>query len=347
MFVEPSPVCTTPPALCDAGTPLPPALRGDRNALGRDSRQALKRLAGRQPGRFLLRLAACWIAVGGAIVVADYYQCLLLRILAVFFIATRQNVLALLLHEQVHRLAFRSRWGDAFCNLTIAYPLAITVEGYRQIHLAHHRYYFTQRDPDYVRKQGKEWTFPQRARELLKTFFVIAAGIHTWRLLQSKTRTPSSPGPWARPALPWLRLLYYAILIGLLVGTRTWPRFLAYWVLPLLTAFQVIVHWAAICEHKYDLINPSIPASTPFIRPRWWESIVLPNLNFHAYHVYHHWYPAIPYTRLPAVHELFRREGLVNEQNVFRGYHTYLRYIVTGKHPASAYADGPSKDQVA
>jgi fatty acid desaturase len=124
-----------------------------------------------------------------------------------------------------------------------------------------------------------------------------------------------------------VRVAYYVVLAAVLTWTNMWVVFLLYWFLPLVTVLQVIVRWGAICEHKYNLVNPSVPESTPLIIPRWWESILLPNLNF-TYHIYHHWYPRIPFSKLPQVHRIFRREGLLIEENVFHGYIPYLRYIL-------------------
>ena len=268
---------------------------------------------GPRPGYFLCKLLFTWVAILGAVAAAAHWQHVWLAVAVVLFVATRQNVLALLLHEQVHGLGIRGRFGDALCNAVIAYPLLITLEGYRRVHLAHHRHYFTERDPDYVRKQGEAWTFPQRARRLVRLLLLDATGLLAWRLRNSKSADPP-PGPGGLA-----RALYYAAVVLVLLLTHGWVPALLYWLLPLLTVFQAIIRWAAICEHKYDLINPTVAESTPFIKLRWWESLLLPDLNFHTYHIYHHWYPAVPYSRLGHVHQIFRREGLVKEENVFQG----------------------------
>jgi fatty acid desaturase len=309
------------------GEPLAPAIVGHKTQLSPAAKQALRRLMKRQPFWFLWKLTFTWSTIAAATLAALYLQSAWLTFIAVILVATRQNVLALLLHEQAHRLAFRSRWGDIFCNFTIAYPLLITLEGYRRVHLAHHQHYFTDKDPDYVRKQGEEWTSPQRLASLVRSLLLEATGIHTLQILKSKDmRAESGPTKTVRSDL-WRRVAFYVGLVAILTASGYWPIFLLYWLLPLVTVFQVIVRWAAICEHKYNLVRPTVAESTPFIRLRWWESLILPDLSFHTYHIYHHWYPAIPYRRLSEVDEIFRREGLVREQNIFNGYHSYLHYL--------------------
>lgn len=66
-------------------------------------------------------------------------------------------------------------------------------------------------------------------------------------------------------------------MITLLAG---WAVVVLYWVVPLLTVTQALVRWGALCEHKYNLDRPSVAESSPIIVVRWWERLLLPNLNF-------------------------------------------------------------------
>src|SRR5437870_8549578 len=69
------------------------------------------------------------------------------------------------------RPALPRRGGDLAVNLCAAFPLlVITVEGYTQVHLAHHKYYFTANDPDFVRKSGADWAIPMASSRLLWLF---------------------------------------------------------------------------------------------------------------------------------------------------------------------------------
>ena len=126
----------------------------------------------------------------------------------------------------------------------------------------------------------------------------------------------------------WARAAFLAAALAMLIVTGTWDEFLIYWMIPLLTIFQVIIRWGALCEHKYNLANAKLEEATPVIALRWWERLLLPNLNFH-YHLYHHYFSNVAFCNLPKVHQIFREEGLVQEQNVFRGYSGFFRALTT------------------
>ena len=58
----------------------------------------------------------------------------------------------------------------------------------------------------------------------------------------------------------------------------------------------------------------------------------MPNLNF-AMHPYHHYFPGVAFSKLPVVHEIYLREGLIEERHVFHGNFAYLRYLVRRAEP--------------
>jgi fatty acid desaturase len=124
-----------------------------------------------------------------------------------------------------------------------------------------------------------------------------------------------------------LRGSFYVALAAAVTSFNVWPEFLLFWVLPLLTTTQLLVRWIAAIEHKYNSPNASVHAVTPIIRLKWWQKIVLPDLNF-AQHVYHHLHPGVSYSNLPVVHEIYRAEGLVDESAIFEGQGAFLRWLV-------------------
>lgn len=317
------------PGISPIGLPLPPPLRVSRAELPADVKKALLPLMRPDGLGYLLQWFFAWLTIALAIVLAVKVQNVWVSVAVTVFIATRQHLLALLMHEQTHRLGFRSRWGDYFCELFVAYPIMVTLEGYRGVHLAHHVSYFSAEDPDYLRKQGPEWTFPQHWRYfiLLIVRDILALNVLSTYRGKSPIKVQSKHNLFSPPE--WLRPGYFLALIFLLTCTHTWTLFLLYWVLPLVTVMQGIIRLGAITEHRYNLINPSIEESTPLIELLWWERLLLPNLNF-TLHIYHHWFPTIAASRLPAVHRICRHAGLVNESNVFRGYWSFLRFLNEG-----------------
>ena len=315
----------------EIGEPLPIAIVGEPSDLSESEQKSIRSMFGSNPNSFIGTLALTWMLIILAIGSGIYLNSWFANIALIFFIATRQNVLGLLTHEQVHRLGIRSRIGDVITNIFCSFPILISLQGYRQIHLTHHCKYFTESDPDYRRKQGKEWTFPQSARAFFLTLFCDLIGLSLVSTIRGKTPEKSA---YRKPAKPntAFRLGFYVAVAAALTVTQTWTYFLLYWIVPIVTVLQVIVRWGAICEHRYNLVDPSMQESTPLITPRWWEALLMPNLNF-SLHVYHHWYPSIPFNKLPQVHKIYVESGLVNKEHVFDGYIDYLMFLVAkGRH---------------
>lgn len=322
-------------------TPLPPAVRADRDALSLAIRTEIAELNGARPWAFTFQLVYAWVVIIGIVAWAVYMDTIWATVIAILVVATRHNVLGLLVHEQAHLLGYRGKYGDLVVNLFAGYPLLVlTVEGYAQVHLAHHRDYFTEKDPDFLRKSGEEWSFPKTPFETAKIFLADILGINTIKLIRGKKPVSGEMAFARRHRVPkWVRPLYYIVLISVLTLTHAWGLFLLYWVVPIVTVSQVIVRWGAVCEHKYNLPEASVAESTPLILLSWWERLLLPNLNF-AMHPYHHYFPGVSYSRLPKIHEIYCREGLVIHNNVFRGYGAYLRFITGGRRPVEQDSSG-------
>lgn len=305
--------------------PLPPAIAGDKGCLSPEGKEAARALYGARPLAFSIAMLSAWAMIAAAIFLAEHSGHLWAKIIAIIFIGTRMNILALLVHEQAHSLGYKFKYGDVLVNLLVAYPLLVlTVDGYAKVHLSHHRFYFTDRDPDLRRKSGEEWTFPLRPGKLWKLFLSDLAGLTIIKLIRGKKfETEEFPRRVVTPA--WVRPLYLICLISLIVWLGGGQMFLIYWLLPLVTLLPVIVRLGAISEHVY-IPNAGLVETSPLIIPRWWERIILPNLNF-TYHIYHHWHPGVAFSNLPALHGVYVSEGLVNQENLFHGYYAYLKHI--------------------
>jgi fatty acid desaturase len=250
-------------------------------------------------------------------------------LLCIVFIGVRQMVFGLLLHDQVHRLGLRGKYGDWIANSLVGYPLfATTVEDYAKIHLSHHKYFMTSKDPDFLRKAGEEWTFPMSLGRLLRMLALDITGLNTIKLIKGKTGKPGMDEfKRKNPSPLWLRLAYYAVAAGLITLVHGWTVFLIYWLVPVLTVAQIGIRWIAIIEHEYNVEDSKVLEVTPLIRLKRWQRVLFPDLNF-AMHAYHHLHPGVSFGNLPRVHEIYRREGLVDETAIFDGQGAFVRYLV-------------------
>lgn len=75
------------------------------------------------------------------------------------------------------------------------------MEGYAQVHLAHHKYYFTERDPDFVRKSGPAWAIPMTPGRLAGLLVTDLLGLNLFALVKGKRAMGRRP-EFNRPAAP-------------------------------------------------------------------------------------------------------------------------------------------------
>ncbi|TXI26098.1 MAG: fatty acid desaturase [Nitrosomonas sp.] len=306
---------------------LRPSLQA--GGLSTRAKQEILSLSGDRPIRFIAELILNWIVIAFIISIGVYFSNLFVTVVCILLMGTRQMVLGLLLHEQVHRLGLRNKYGDWIVNLLVAYPIVVTtVEDYAKVHLMHHKYFFTKQDPDFVRKSGDEWTFPMSIGAMVAIVLRDLSGINTIKLIRGKT-APKNADEFQRknPSPSWLRWVFYSIIAVILTIAEGWTVFLIYWILPLLTSTQLCIRWIAVSEHQYNIENANSRDVTPLIFLKWWQKILMPDLNF-SMHIYHHEHPGVSFSNLPKVHAIYQREGLVDESSIFRGQGAYLRYLL-------------------
>ena len=318
---------------------LPPIIKTASPELEAEIRGRVRNLFGARPLPFMRQLIGAWLVITVAITLAIWLDKVWMSLIAIFLVATRQNLLGLLVHEQVHRLGSRGPYGDLLTNLFAAYPLLVlTVEGYAQVHLAHHKYFYTGKDPDYARKSGPEWSIPMSRGQFARLFLHDILGLNILRLIRSKK--PDTDGVRdefrrRHPTPQWVRPTYWIIVAGALTYSGGWAHFLLYWVLPLITVAQCLVRLGALSEHKYNVNSPELNDSTHLIELSWWERLLLPNMNFTLHH-YHHMYPGVSFATLPLVHQMYKEADLVHQENILHGYGDFIRRRVLGEQHSPA-----------
>ena len=173
------------------------------------------------------------------------------------------------------------------------------VNGYRNNHLAHHRYTNSERDPDWIVRVGKlKFTFPMSWRTAL---FNLAGNLLIVGSLYDVAQTAprlSQPLDTTSRRRKLARLAFYlAILVAVTLTGAHGQAFAKYWLLPYFSGFFFLMYIRAVAEHYGAMEYEDELTDTRSVLPFFWERLFIPhNVN---YHLEHHLYPSVPFYNLP------------------------------------------------
>ena len=287
----------------------------------------IKDLSRLNPGIAVLWTFMQWASIGAAIALCLNLWSPILYVFAVIFIGARQHALMVLGHDASHYRTLRTRWqNDLFANIFMMWPTFASVEGFRKFHGTHHQYTKLPDDGnrhiwythDAAGDLAPDWRYPKTLWGLLGVLLRRAAlytGIF-WiiRGLVGSTLVPS-PG-WMRAA----RLAFYASIAIALTYFGGWYAFLLFWVVPFCTWHIASQYIRLICEHSAVESGEEEYAITRTTIPTLLERIFILPCNVGS-HIEHHWYPSVPFYRLPDLHRALM------EQQGFR-QHAVVRHSV-------------------
>jgi fatty acid desaturase len=309
----------------------------------------IKELSVLQPARALIATAVEWAVIATTIVLSSYFWHPALYVVAIIVIGARQHALMVLGHDASHYRYLRKRWqNDLLGNLFLMWPTFASVEGFRKFHGTHHQYTNLPNDGNRQlwhthNARGEfepEWVFPKTRRGLAVTILRRAAfltGI-SWVVR-------GIVGVFFIPQPHWMvaaRLAFYAAVAGALTYFGAWAGLVWYWLVPFCTWHIAAQYIRLICEHsaveadedEYSVTRTTLPTRLEafFILPR--------NIG---YHIEHHWYPSIPFYRLPELHQLLMaRKGFQAHAVVRRSVVTSLGECIN-RAPGTSTASGISR----
>ena len=289
-------------------------------------RLKVRELSRIEPWRAFLALGLDWLVIGAAIYMAERFFSPAVYLLALAVITSRQHALGILVHDAAHfRLVQSPRANTVLSNLICAYPLFFHMEMYRHNHLLHHQYTNEPQDPDQiVQSKLPDWQFPMPLGKLLRVYtldFIGRGAIANWKRVARYNTDPEfrrALGPELARS-KWLRFGFYAAGMILLSLGGGWMIYLAYWIVPLLWLLPAILRLRNMAEHyglswKNDLEGSRDVLCGPL--EAW---LLAPHaVNFH---LAHHFYPSVPFYRLPEL----------------RKYLDQLRAFHTQAHTNSTY----------
>jgi fatty acid desaturase len=313
----------------------------------------IKDLSRLEPSRAVATTAVQWAAIAATIALCTASWNPVLYVLAVLVIGSRQHALLILGHDASHFRTLNVRWqNDLFANLFMMWPTFASVEGFRKFHGTHHQYTNLPNDGNrhiwYTHEAAgdlaPDWQFPKTQMGLVWILLRRAAFITGlfWivRGLVGATLIPS-PG-WMRAA----RFGFYAGSAAALTYFGAWYAFLLYWIVPFSTWHIAAQYIRLICEHSAVVSEEEEYSITRTTIPTWLESIFILPCNV-GYHLEHHWYPSVPFYRLPELHQaLMERDGFREHAVVKRSVFASLGACV-GEAAASRVGRNPNRQPAA
>jgi fatty acid desaturase len=284
-------------------------------------------------GKATLAIIAEWTAILSVGAICHTFWNPFLYIFAVAFIGARQHALAVLNHDAAHYRLFPKRWNDAIAEPLLAWPILLSTRWFRSYHYPHHRHLGTEADSNrriYHTHTtdgtlAKTWTFPKHPLLLLGLLGFDLLGIPgvayvfqvSYRIWMVKS-----------PLFTTLQGVYYGSAIALTIYFHLESILFLYWLVPLCTWFVATNHLRIIAEHSaissshlaYSLSRTTIPS--------WLDSLFLVPRNI-SYHIEHHFYPSVPFYRLPDLHHaLMKQTGFRDRAHLTKTYWGVLQELV-------------------
>jgi fatty acid desaturase len=245
-----------------------------------------------------------WTAVVLAAALCQHFWNPLLYVATAVLIGARQHALLILMHDGTHYRLFRNRRvNDWMTELLLAWPHLVTMRSYRENHVAHHNYVNTEKDPDWMRKKDNpEWHFPQSAMCLVGIFLRDLVGIGAINLIRLASSLSSSARPTSK-AFARMRLAFYVTVISVFISAGCGKALVLYWVVPYFTWLVLIMRIRSIAEHFAIEGGPGAYRRTRTTHVGFLARLFIAPKNVN-YHIEHHFFPSVPFFRLPKLHAL-------------------------------------------
>jgi len=279
--------------------------------------------------RSTFHIVAEWTLILTAIYLCQRHFNLAVYLLTVAFIGARQHALLILMHDGVHYRLFRDRrLNDWTADIILAWPNLISARAYRKNHFAHHRFLNTAQDPDWARRQGDStWVFPKHWTRLALLMLRDASGLGAIYYLRLALMLLSKDTGVSRGFLA-ARYGFYAAMLLLLGCFGALHLLLMYWFVPLFTWMTVIFRIRSIAEHSAIAGRANAYAQTRSTRASVLEHVFVAPKNVN-YHIEHHFYPSVPFYRLPELHRVLMSKSEFKESvHITSSYFGVLRECV-------------------
>jgi len=299
--------------------------------------EEIRPIAARSDIAGVLLVCHAYAVIGLALALFAIFPNPVTFLLAVAVIGSRQLGLAILMHEAAHSALFKTRAANEFAGIWLCgAPILAEMIGYRHYHLTHHRNTQQEGDPDLVLSRP----FPTTRKSLVRKFLRDLTGQTGIKLLIRQISThfrlagdheaieaAEKSGAQAFKGGTLLApLIANAVIFLALWIVGAWWWWVAFWFLPLMTWFQLVLRVRNIAEHGATEFSDNAlqnvrttlagPVMRLFLAPYW--------VN---YHLEHHLIMHVPCWKLPRLHAAMLEKGHGKKMRISDNYWQVLRDV--------------------
>jgi fatty acid desaturase len=300
------------------------------------SSEEVRPLAERSNLAGLFLVLHCYGTMALSLILFSIWSNVFTFIFAVMIIGSRQLGLAILMHDSAHRALFANRRLNEDIGFWVCgSPILADMRSYRHYHLIHHKHTQSEKDPDRILSQPFPTTYKSLFRKVLrdisgqtgiksvfkqvKTSFILAFDDEAIESFTEQAQTFKG-NSLSQPIIANFFIFLFMWIFG------AWWWWLAFWLLPLITWFQVVIRIRNVAEHAAtdfsdnELQNVRTTYANPlmrlFIAPYW--------VN---YHLEHHLIMHVPCWSLPKVHQLMLQKGYAKKMRLAKNYLHVLKEV--------------------
>ena len=282
-----------------------------------------------------LLILHAWFVILLCVLIYSLFPNIITFFLAVILIGGRQLGLAILMHEGAHGLInnkiktndFISQW---FC----AFPVWLDTYGYRHYHLSHHRHTQKENDPDLSLSKPFPISKMSFLRKVLRDLSGISGLKQKYELIfktllnKEVVKSDGKIISGFKSTNTLIGIIFSNLFIFLIMWfLGEWWYFFVFWLLPLITFFQLFLRIRNIAEHagvksECDDLNNARTTYAGFLE----RALVAP--YYVNYHLEHHLLMFVPCYKLKRAHQMLLSKGFQDKMEIKTGYISLLKSVL-------------------
>jgi fatty acid desaturase len=230
-----------------------------------------------------------------------------------------------LMHESVHRLLMRNKAvNDFFGRWLLGYPAFTNTDGYRIVHMAHHREEFGPNEPDIPLYANYPITNASFWRKMRRDALFVTG----LKMLRGQIIGLFRGIPLVRHTNAKIFAVQAALVVAFWYFVAPWG-YVVFWLVPYLTVWRVMNRLRSIAEHGGLRADDDRRITTHSVRQSRLASFLFVPFNL-GWHIAHHTDSGIPFRSLPKYHAALRTSGFVTNDYEYPNYRSLWRALRAG-----------------